>query len=79
MALELGFHTADLRPTVPAPEFAFVGIHRLEAGSAVQDRRGNSALRKIGAAQEGILRKSFLHEDWYRSKAVWGAKSERVN
>ena len=71
-------------------QFAFdvIGVHRLEARAAVENGRGNSALRKIGAVQEGILRKSFLrggkyldqalwailHEDWYRSKAVWGAK-----
>ena len=70
--------------------FAFdvVGVQRLEARAAVQNGRGNGALRKIGAVQEGILRKSFLRggklidqalwaiidEDWYRSKAVWGAK-----
>jgi ribosomal-protein-alanine N-acetyltransferase len=70
--------------------FAFdvVGVHRLEARAAVLNARGNGALRKIGAVQEGILRKSFLRggklldqalwaiidEDWYRSKAVWGAK-----
>ena len=71
-------------------EFAFdvIGVHRLEARAAVQNGRGNGALRKIGAVQEGILRKSFLRggkyldqalwailsEDWYRSKAVWGSK-----
>ena len=71
-------------------EFAFevVGVRRLEARAAVQNTRGNGALRKIGAMQEGILRKSFLKggklidqalwaiidEDWYRSKAVWGGK-----
>jgi RimJ/RimL family protein N-acetyltransferase len=71
-------------------EFAFevVGVHRLEARAAVQNGRGNGALRKVGAVQEGILRKSFLRggkkidqalwaildEDWYRSKAVWGTK-----
>ena len=71
-------------------EFAFdvIGVHRLEARAAVQNGRGNGALRKIGAVQEGILRKSFLRggkyldqalwailsEDWYRSKAVWGAR-----
>ena len=70
--------------------FAFdvLGVRRLEARAAVQNGRGNGALRKIGAVQEGILRKSFLRggklhdqalwaiiaEDWYRSKAVWGAK-----
>jgi ribosomal-protein-alanine N-acetyltransferase len=68
-------------------EFAFdvIGIHRLEARSSVENLRGNGALRKIGAVQEAILRKSFLrggrHHDqalWsiidtdYRAKAVWG-------
>jgi hypothetical protein len=68
-------------------EFAFetVGVHRLEARAAVRNGRGNGALRKIGAVQEGILRKSFLKngeyldqmlwtvldEDW-RAKAIWG-------
>lgn len=72
-------------------EFSFdvIGVHRLEARAAVQNGRGNGALRKLGAVQEGILRKSFLkggkyidqslwtilHDDWYRSKAVWGAKA----
>ena len=71
--------------------FAFdvVGVHRLEARSAVQNGRGNGALRKIGAVQEGILRQSFLRDgtyhdqslwailddEWYRSKAVWGDKA----
>jgi ribosomal-protein-alanine N-acetyltransferase len=68
-------------------EFAFdtVGVHRLEARAAVRNGRGNGALRKIGAVQEGMLRKSFLKngeyhdqmlwtvldEDW-RAKAIWG-------
>jgi ribosomal-protein-alanine N-acetyltransferase len=69
--------------------FDVIGAHRLEARAAVENGRGNGALRKIGAVQEGILRKSFLrngkyldqslwallHDDWYRSKAVWGAKT----
>ena len=68
--------------------FEVIGVHRLEARAAVQNGRGNGALRKIGAVQEGILRKSFLRggkyldqslwailqTDWYRSKAVWGEK-----
>jgi [ribosomal protein S5]-alanine N-acetyltransferase len=69
-------------------DFAFetVGVHRLEARAAVQNGRGNGGLRKLGAVQEGILRKSFLRrgeyldqilwsildEDWMHSKAVWG-------
>ncbi len=68
-------------------EFAFdtVGVHRLEARAALRNGRGNGALRKIGAKQEGILRKSFqrngdyldqalwtvLDEDW-RMKVIWG-------
>ena len=71
-------------------EFSFetLGVRRLEARAAVQNGRGNGALRKTGAVQEGVLRKSFLRggkhvdqalwalldEDWYRSKAVWGSK-----
>jgi RimJ/RimL family protein N-acetyltransferase len=71
-------------------DFAFdiIGVHRLEARAALENGRGNGALRKIGAVKEAILRKSFLrdgkyhdqalwtilHDDSYRSKAVWGAK-----
>src|SRR5262249_17902767 len=48
-------------------EFAFetVGVHRLEARAAVRNGRGNGALRKIGAVQEGILRKSFYRHGEY--------------
>jgi RimJ/RimL family protein N-acetyltransferase len=72
-------------------DFAFdvIGVHRLEARAAVANGRGNSALRKVGAIQEGVLRQSFLRggkqydqalwsiirDDWYRSKAVWGSKA----
>jgi RimJ/RimL family protein N-acetyltransferase len=70
-------------------EFAFeaLGVQRLEARAAVVNGRGNGALRKIGAVQECVLRRSFLRggvtmdqalwailvEDWRQSKAVWGA------
>jgi len=68
-----------------------VGVHRLEARAAVRNGRGNGALRKIGAVQEGVLRKSFLKngeyldqvlwtildEDW-RAKTVWSSKEERT-
>ena len=72
-------------------EFSFdvIGVHRIEARAAVENGRGNGALRKIGAVQEGILRKSFVRggkhlnqalwaiveDDWYRAKAVWGSKA----
>jgi [ribosomal protein S5]-alanine N-acetyltransferase len=68
--------------------FETIGTHRLEARAAVANGRGNGALRKIGAVQEGILRKSFLRngdyldqmlwtildEDWRMSKSVWSGK-----
>ena len=71
-------------------DFAFdvIGVHRLEARAAVENGRGNSALRKVGAVREGVLRRSFLRngryldqalwailpEDRYRSKALWVSK-----
>ena len=71
-------------------DFAFdtIQTHRLEARAAILNGRGNGALRKIGAMQEGILRKSFLRngeyldqalwtildEDWKQQRVVWGAR-----
>ena len=71
-------------------DFAFdvIGAHRLEARAAVANGRGNGALRKVGAVQEGVLRKSFLRngeyldqtlwtildDDWRRSQSVWGGR-----
>jgi RimJ/RimL family protein N-acetyltransferase len=62
-----------------------LGVTRLEARAAVANGRGNGALRKLGAVQEGVLRRSFLKngqfldqmlwsilaEEWRESKAVW--------
>ena len=58
--------------------FAFeqVGVHRLEARSAVRNGRGNSALRKIGAVQEGVLRKSFLKSGEYMDQTLWAILEE---
>jgi RimJ/RimL family protein N-acetyltransferase len=68
--------------------FAVLGTHRLEARSAVKNGRGNGALRKLGAVQEGVLRRSFLRngeyldqalwtilqDEWFQAKSVWGAR-----
>jgi RimJ/RimL family protein N-acetyltransferase len=70
-------------------DFAFdvVGTHRLEARAALRNGRGNGALRKLGAVQEGVLRRSFLrngeyldqalwtilHDEWMQAKTVWGS------
>ena len=54
-------------------EFAFdtVGVHRLEARAAVRNGRGNAALRKVGAVQEAVLRKSFLRSGEYLDQALY--------
>lgn len=51
--------------------FQVIGTHRLEARAAVQNGRGNGALRKIGATQEGVLRKSFLRNGEYLDQTLW--------
>ena len=53
--------------------FAFdtVGVHRLEARATVRNGRGNGALRKIGAVQEGLLRKAFFKNGEYFDQALW--------
>ena len=53
--------------------FAFdtVGVHRLEARAAVRNGRGNGALRKLGAVQEGVLRKAFLKNGEYLDQVLW--------
>ena len=48
-----------------------LGVRRLEARAAILNGRGNGALRKIGAMQEGILRKSFLRNGQYLDQALW--------
>jgi len=54
-------------------EFVFetIGVHRLEARAAIRNGRGNSALLKVGAVQEGVLRKSFLKNGEYLDQALY--------
>jgi ribosomal-protein-alanine N-acetyltransferase len=68
--------------------FLTLGVHRLEARAAVRNGRGGRALQKVGAVQEGVLRKSFkcngeyldqvlyaiVKDDWRASREV-GQKS----
>lgn len=51
--------------------FGLVGVHRLEARSIASNGRGNAALRKLGALQEGILRRSFQREGRYFDQILW--------
>jgi RimJ/RimL family protein N-acetyltransferase len=54
-------------------DFAFevLGTHRLEARAALKNGRGNGALRKLGAVQEVVLRRSFLRHGEYLDQALW--------
>ena len=59
-------------------EFAFdtsacTGSRRARRSS---NGRGNGALRKIGAVQEGMLRKSFLKNGEYLDQALWAILDE---
>jgi RimJ/RimL family protein N-acetyltransferase len=58
--------------------FAFgpVGAHRLEARVALQNGRANGALRKLGAVQEGILRRSVRRRGEYFDQVLWSMLKE---
>jgi RimJ/RimL family protein N-acetyltransferase len=53
--------------------FAFdtLGVHRMEARAATRNGRGNGALLKVGAVQEGVLRKSFLRNGEYLDQVLY--------
>jgi RimJ/RimL family protein N-acetyltransferase len=81
-----GMFLASARMTL---DFAFqhTAVNRLEARAVLQNGRGNGALRKLGAVQEGVLRGSLLKDgkyldqimwsilsqDWFQAKAVWSS------
>ena len=56
--------------------FGVVGAHRLEARSIASNGRGNAALRKVGAMQEGILRRSFQRNGRYFDQILWSILKE---
>jgi [ribosomal protein S5]-alanine N-acetyltransferase len=56
--------------------FETIGVHRLEARAALENGRGNGALRKLGAQQEGVLRRSFLRDGQYMDQALWAILAE---
>ena len=53
-----------------------LGSQRFEARAAVANGRGNGALRKLGAVQEGILRRSFLRHGRYHDQVLWSILAE---
>lgn len=64
-------HFADGAAAVLGFAFETVGVHRLEARAAVQNGRGNGALRKVGATCEATLRQSFLKDGRYLDQHLW--------
>ena len=54
-------------------DFAFdvMNVHRLEARASLVNGRGNGALRKLGAVQEGVLRQSFFRFGRYHDQVLW--------
>lgn len=48
-----------------------LSVHRLEARAAVSNGRGNGALRKLGAVQEGVLRRSFTRHGRHIDQVLW--------
>jgi len=51
--------------------FSVVGAHRLEARVLLQSGRGNGALRKLGATEEGVLRRSTQRHGEYADQVLW--------
>jgi RimJ/RimL family protein N-acetyltransferase len=58
--------------------FAFdtVGTRRLETRVLLQNGRGNTALRKLGAVEEGILRRSIRRHGEYVDQVLWSRLKE---
>lgn len=56
--------------------FGSVGVHRLEARVQLQQGRGNGALKKLGAVQEGVLRRSVRRGDEYLDQVLWSILKE---
>jgi RimJ/RimL family protein N-acetyltransferase len=56
--------------------FGTVGAHRLEARVLLQNGRANGALRKLGAVQEGVLRRSVRRDGEYFDQVLWSLLKE---
>src|SRR5262245_39463752 len=58
--------------------FAFdtIGTHRLEARVLLQNGRANGAMRKLGAVQEGVLRRSVRRGGEYFDQVLWSVLRE---
>ncbi len=51
--------------------FDVVGVYRLEARASVRNGRGNGALEKLGAVNEGVLRRSLFRNGEHLDQVLW--------
>jgi RimJ/RimL family protein N-acetyltransferase len=56
--------------------FGTLGTHRLESRVLLQNGRANGALRKLGAVQEGVLRRSVRRGGEYVDQVLWSLLKE---
>jgi len=56
--------------------FGAIGTHRLEARVLLQNGRAHGALRKLGAVQEGVLRRSVRRDGEYLDQVLWSLLKE---
>jgi RimJ/RimL family protein N-acetyltransferase len=66
----------DAAPLVLDFVFGTLGAHRVEARAVAMNGRGNGALQKLGAVQEGVLRRAFLREGTYVDQVLWSILDE---
>jgi ribosomal-protein-alanine N-acetyltransferase len=60
-------------------DFAFrqVRVHRVEARAAVNNERGNAALKALGARREGTLKEAFWQDDRFVDQYLWAFLDSR--
>src|SRR5262249_30489637 len=60
-------------------DFAFrqVRVHRVEARAAVNNVRGNAALKSLGARREGTLKEAFWQDDHFVDQYLWAFLDSR--
>ena len=56
--------------------FGSLGTHRIEARVLLQNGRANGALRKLGAVEEGVLRRSVRRGGAYVDQVLWSMLKE---
>jgi RimJ/RimL family protein N-acetyltransferase len=56
--------------------FGSLGTHRLESRVLAENGRANGALRKLGAVQEGVLRRSVRRGGEYFDQVLWSVLKE---